>query len=307
MEDTDESVRVSVTDHPMVMAAASRLALVGAWQRILDAEPLTEPMDTVDADLLVAAGILRYDEGRYALAIEQPWFRNPVAIANWAPAYLRRALRHALGGSTGWTAADKDIVLAQGRASAAAAEFIAGTVLPSLPVIAARFDAGTAVFLDVGVGVAAISLRLANRFVGVRAVGLDVLPEVLELAGAEIKDQSLGDRVEVRHMSVADLADEDAYDLAWLPHMFIPRDAFEQGLRRVQRALRPGGALVLPLAAPDADTPPIDQALLTHEAHVLGGGPLPAEEAEALLAQAGYGAIHRHLYGDGLVLCAEKD
>ena len=54
----EPEVRVSALEHPMVLAALSRLASTGAWRRILEGQPLAEDIDVVDAQFLVAAGAI---------------------------------------------------------------------------------------------------------------------------------------------------------------------------------------------------------------------------------------------------------
>jgi cyclopropane fatty-acyl-phospholipid synthase-like methyltransferase len=94
---------------------------------------------------------------------------------------------------------------------------------------ATAFAEGRGSFLDIGVGVAAISIRLVNRYPGTRAVGLDVLPHVLDVAQAEVARSGLSESIDLRLQSVSDLHDHEDYDLAWLPQPFIPRPAFLEG------------------------------------------------------------------------------
>ncbi len=193
-----------------------------------------------DAELLVAAGILSTDDDGYTLARDEPLYRDGVVLANAVSAYLRRALQHAEGGAAGWDGQDADLVLRQGRSSVRIVGVLAAW-FPQMPSVEAAFRAGTARFLDVGVGVGAISIGLCQRFPGVTCVGLDVVPEVLVLGRAEVEAAGLSDRIELRELSVADLADDAAYDLGWLPQPFIPRPAFEAGVGSMFRALRPDG------------------------------------------------------------------
>lgn len=119
-------------------------------------------------------------------------------------------------------------------------------------------------------------------------MGIDVLPEVLALAAQEVTDAGLGDRIELRQQSVADLDDHAAHDVVWIPQAFVARPAFEIGLRRLVEAVTPGGGLVAPLAAPPEDAPALARALSEHHAHVLGGGPMSGAEARAIAAAAGW-------------------
>ncbi|HET6969438.1 MAG TPA: class I SAM-dependent methyltransferase, partial [Ornithinibacter sp.] len=151
----------------------------------------------------------------------------------------------------------------------------------------AALESGSARFLDVGVGVAAISAGLCQLYDGLTCVGVDVLPHVLGLGASELQRLGLSDRVVLRQQSVADLPDLAAFDLAWLPQPFVPRAAFEAGVARVHRALSPDRWVVVPLAATTASEP-FEVAVFAHSAHVLGGGPMSTQEAESLLVGAGF-------------------
>jgi SAM-dependent methyltransferase len=143
--------------------------------------------------------------------------------------------------------------------------------------------------LDVGVGVAALSIALAERFPGIQIVGVDVLPAALEIAGTQIAVAELRDTIELRLQAVAEITDETAFDLAWVPQMFIARDELEAGLVRVWTALRPGGWIILALAG-DSDGRRVGayQALL---ATMLGGGPMGVEEGTELLRRHRYSSL----------------
>lgn len=196
-------VLVSALEHPMVLAAFSRMGSTGAWQRILDGQPLSEDIDVVDAQLLVAAGaITRVSDDTFQLAVDDPMYSNPQALANWAQYLLRRALQHGTDQNMVWASEDPETILSFGRASGRGADVIADLLLPQLPAVAATFAAGQASFLDVGVGVGAISIRLVERFPGTRAVGLDVLPDVLNVAKAEVAQNGVSESIELRLQSV---------------------------------------------------------------------------------------------------------
>lgn len=205
-------------------------------------------------------------------------------------AELRRGLEHTERRSAGWDGANPEIVLNQGRASRAIADHIARALLPQMPESRGAFEGGPSRFLDVGVGVAAISTRLCQIYPDLSCVGIDVLPEVLHLAASELTGWGLVDRVELRVQSVGELPDVEAFDLAWLPQPFIPRPAFEAGIPLVHRALRPNRWVVVPLAV-GSTSDPFEMAVFAHTAEVLGGGPIRVEDAEDLLASAGFDQI----------------
>ncbi|HUA04717.1 MAG TPA: methyltransferase domain-containing protein [Solirubrobacteraceae bacterium] len=299
-------VLVSALEHPMVLAALSRIASTGAWQHILDGTPLSGEVDIVDAEFLVAAGaITRVGGATFQLAVDDPMYRNPQALGNWAQYLLRRALQHATGQGVEWASEDPETILSFGRASGRGADVIADALLPRLPTVASAFAAGRASFLDVGVGVGAISIRLLERYPGTRAVGLDVLPDVLKLARIEVAGSELSESIELRLQSVADLRDEDEYDLAWFPQPFVPRPAFLDGVRNVFRALKPGGAMILPVAIP-AEASEFARARAVHSACLAGGSAITASDLIEILRAAGLVDLVEHPFSTQRLMTATK-
>jgi SAM-dependent methyltransferase len=290
----------------MVAAAAARLGRSGAWDALVTGASPTDPLDRADADLLVACGILESTGDGYRLLLDDPWWRDGRRLANGATAHLRRALQHAQGEGGGWSGTDLDLVLDQGRSSAVIAGLLGERLFPTMDGAAAPFEAGRGRFLDVGVGVAAISVALCRRFPGTTCVGLDVLEPVLELARSEVAAAGLEDRIELRLQSVADLEDMDGFDIVWLPQPFIPRAAYDAGLARALRALRPGGWLVTPVMSVPTDTQPLDAALMAHAGHVLGGGPVVVADLARLLVTLGYEDVASHDMSGQMVLVARR-
>jgi predicted O-methyltransferase YrrM len=82
---------------------------------------------------------------------------------------------------------------------------------------------------------------MCQLYPNLRVVGLDVLETSLAEARRNVADAHLGGRIELRLQGVQDMTDNNAFDLAWFPHAFIPGEVIPQGLRAVWRALRPGG------------------------------------------------------------------
>jgi Methyltransferase domain len=300
------AVHVSALEHPMVLAAMARMAASGAWQRIIDEQVLSDEIDVADAELLVAAGALTRVRGDvFRLALSEPLYRDPQAVADSAQYVLRRALAHATGLGPGWGHEDPETVLAFGRVTGRGGDFIADQLLPQLPAIETAFRAGSAAFLDIGVGVAAISIRLVERYPGTRAVGLDVLPDVLKLAQSEVAGRGLSDSIELRLQSVADLRDQDRYDFAWVPQGFIPREAFLDGIHHVFNALKPGGALLVPVAL-HSETPEFARARLIHSASLAGGSTIAPSELVDLLLAIGFQDLTEYPVGAQVLMTATK-
>jgi SAM-dependent methyltransferase len=302
-----DSPRIEPSEHPMVVSAMARLASQGGWARILAGKPLEDVLDINDADLLLAAQVLRRNPDETLEPVDpHPWHFDPASLAGGTLAYLRRALRHAEGGGAGWTAEDLEIVVAQGRGSVSAATAVGEGLLPQMPGAHQAFLDGRARFLDVGVGIGAVAGRMCEMFPGVTAVGLDVLEPVLNLARGELAEAGLTDRVELRLQSVADLLDEEAFDLAWVPQAFIPRAALRPGLEAVFRALRPDRWLVLPVIAPPGEADEFQRAVYAHGAHLTGGGPITVEESRRLLVEAGFDQVTDLDYGGQMVMLARR-
>jgi hypothetical protein len=221
------------------IAALGRLAESGTLARLAARdEMLEDPVELADARLLATYGILEARKHGYRMP-------SGAAITAEAAAALARtqlfqAIAHTRGQPPGWHNGDGAILLAQGRASIHLAQIIEQHLLPRMPEARAALLAGQAAFLDVGVGVAALSIAIAERFPGTQIVGLDVLPAALEIARTQIAVAEMRGVIELRLESVADLSEKDAFDLAWVPQMFLPQDDLGTGYSESGRRFAPG-------------------------------------------------------------------
>lgn len=185
----------------------------------------------------------------------------------------------------GWTFTDPGFLQNQGRMSMSIAQVV-DVIAPSLGDLSTRLHGGHATFLDVGVGVAWLSIAMARKFAGLRVVGIDVFETALALAEKNVKDARLADRIELRLQNVAELADRDAFDLVFFAAPFIPRAIVPEALEHLRSALRPGGVLLFgTFATTDDPLPQATQALRIVRA---GGYPWALPEARALMQQAGF-------------------
>ncbi len=92
------SPMIDPSEHPMVISAIARLATQGGWARMLAGKPLEDELDLNDAELLVAAQVLRRNpDDTFEPVDTHPWYFDPVSLAGGLVSYLRRALRHAEG------------------------------------------------------------------------------------------------------------------------------------------------------------------------------------------------------------------
>ncbi len=252
----------------------------GAWQlaavaltRRGGAEPLVAAAQQVLRTLdLTAPGLASFSA-------------PPDALAAQAAAPLLQTAMVVSGGEASWEYQSDEALLAQGRASAQSAAAFVHFVLPHLGDLRSRLEEPGSRILDVGTGVAAMAVAYAEIFSAVHVVGLDVSERALGLAKATASNSPAGSRVELRRQSVADLTDDSAYDLAWLPAPFIPETALRQGIARIAVALRPGGWVMLGHGKYGSD--PVDDAVNRFKTVAFGGTPLADAEAETLLTEAG--------------------
>jgi predicted O-methyltransferase YrrM len=190
---------------------------------------------------------------------------------------------HALGG---WHHTDEELLQAQGRLSASVVPALADGLFPHVPGLLDRLASDTAAFLDVGAGVAAVSIAMCRQYPALRAVGLEPASAPLALARSNVAAAGLRDRVELRNRRVEELADEAAFDVAWLPASFLPAATYATAPANVHRALRPGGLLLTGALDPSGDAA---EAAVTRLRIVLwGGGRLSRAEVVTMIEAAGY-------------------
>ena len=127
---------------------------------------------------------------------------------------------------------------------------------------------------------------MCRQFPNVHVVGIDPLPQALALARRNVAASSLEDRIELGSQRLEDLADQQRFDLVWIPVMFLNLDVAARGLARAIEALRPGGWAVLESIATEDEG--LQEAVLRLVALLYGSPGLFPERAAALLRTAGY-------------------
>jgi predicted O-methyltransferase YrrM len=197
---------------------------------------------------------------------------------------VARATRHTL--TAGWLHTDPELLHAQGASGRAAARVMAAQGVRRLAGLAERLNAPSASFLDVGVGVGVIAIEMCRAYPALRVVGLEPAEAPRREALGRIAAAGLSDRIEIRALGVEALTDVEAFDLAYIPQVFLPEDAFLKGLASVWRALRRGGWVSLPVISPPGDDL---RPALARLRNTLWGGQarLPEQVAEAV-TRAGF-------------------
>jgi SAM-dependent methyltransferase len=188
------------------------------------------------------------------------------------------------GRSGGWVYTDPEVLQSQGQSSGGVPPLIA-RVAPSLDRLDDALARDGARILDIGSGVAALSISCCRVWPAASVVGVDPWEPAMKLAATNVAEAGLEDRITLRAVPIEDITDVDAFDLAWMPAPFLPRPALGSGVLVVARSLRPGGWLVLGrYAAPDE---PLPEALAELRTVRGGGTPLSDDEAVALLERGG--------------------
>jgi SAM-dependent methyltransferase len=193
------------------------------------------------------------------------------------------------GDPVGWRLEDPVALTAQGE-TAGLIGLLVEALLPGLEGLGERMQRPEARILDVGAGVGVVSAELCRLWPAATTVGLEPHRVARELGRSRIAAAGLDGRVELRAGRLEELGDLSAYDLAFVPQPFLPASALEAGLPRVQRALRPGGWLLVLIDDLPADEP-LTAAARRFRARVWGGGATSPEELGPALGAAGFEAV----------------
>jgi len=101
--------------------------------------------------------------------------------------------------------------------------------------------------LDLGSGTGALALRAAQR--GAKVKGIDINPQMLEIAQARAEEAHLAKNIEFVEMGVVELDKEEAESfevvMSGLCFSELTEDEFNFTLREVSRILKPGGLFLV--------------------------------------------------------------
>lgn len=244
--------------------------------------------------VLASRGVVVLEAARYQLAPGVAPYVNP-GLRKSLMGDCRSSLMQPLGyldeagqaaAPVGWTHTEAALLQAQGDASSGFAVGFAMHLVHQLGDLPARLAQPGARFLDVGVGVAALSIGMCQQFPNLQVVGLDVADAPLALARAGIARAGLGERIELRQLPVQELREEAGFDIGWLPTCFVSAAEVPRAIARVRAALRPGGWILIPAINPAAAENA--RAVWSMVNERWGGPVLQCPEVEALLAEAGF-------------------
>ena len=186
----------------------------------------------------------------------------------------------------GWTHSAPEILQAAGDVSIAFPRALQRSIAPHLPGLAERLASPGASFLDVGVGVGALSIEMARLWPTLDIVGIDRWAPALELARDRVQAAGLAERIALREQNGEELPDVEAFDLAWIPGAFVSEEATRTLIRSVHRALRPGGWLLFAIICSGDDT--LEAAVARLRTAMFGGFVTTNETIEPLLSRQGF-------------------
>ncbi|HEV7990871.1 MAG TPA: CoA transferase [Gemmatimonadaceae bacterium] len=188
-----------------------------------------------------------------------------------------------------WQYTSPEMLRAQGRGSSAFGPVLREAIAPRLDGLVERLGTDGSAMLDVGVGVAALSLALARLWPRLRVVGLDTWEPALAIARQSVADAGMTDRIALRLENVAQMTDLGAFDLIWMPISFIAPDVLSPALGRLYAATRPGGWIIANMYAGMDD---LTSALARLRTIRSGGVVLPPSDVEAMLRAVGFEHVH---------------
>ena len=184
-----------------------------------------------------------------------------------------------------WAHDNSELLQTFGEVSAGFPTILKSKIGPELEGLLERLETPGARFLDIGTGVAELSIAMVRQWPTLKVLGVEPWEPSLVIGSQNVKDAGLAEQIELRNVRAETLGESDAFDLAWVPSAFIPGHALPSVIDSVSKALKRGGWLLL--ARPHHEDEPLARATAHFRTVLWGGGPLSSEGAEGLLHQAG--------------------
>lgn len=188
-----------------------------------------------------------------------------------------------------WNFSDPKLLQAAGDVSTGFPALLKSRIAPLLDGLASSLQSEGAAFLEVGVGVAAMSIAMLRAWSSLKIVGTEVWLPSLALARENVEKAGLGSRIQLRHETGDAISEIDFFDLAWIPSLFVSESDLGNLLPKVARALKPGAWLLFPMLVESED--PMASRLARLRTAIWGGAILTPAEAERKLLDAGLGQI----------------
>jgi len=250
-------------------------------------------------DALAAFGFVTWEDGRVQASSALIPFTSSEGAETFKAALrapllqtedFRRRLETGSLHLDGWSHTDDAIIEAQGTLT----RHWTTRALPKLkflPGLVPQLEAPGALLLDVGAGAAGLSIALCRHFPRLSAVALEPAPHPAELGEKHIRQAGLANRVAIRRERVEEMQEDSTFDLAFLPQMFLPDVVIEEALRRIFRALKPGGWLLVAVLSHDGSG---TTSVVNRLKNLLwGGNTRDVARIKPLLESAGFDPVIR--------------
>ncbi len=200
---------------------------------------------------------------------------------------------------TAWHHTDEELIEVQGTFARVHTRILMSEgIVPTLDGLSAALARPGARVLDVGAGACGNAIAFCEAWPAVHVTGLEPWPPSLARGRENVAAAGLDARIELRADRVEDLGDADAFDLVWLPQMFLDAPTLERALARCRAALRPGGWLLTAWIC-DERAPGLRAALGRLRDVAFGGEARGPERLEAVLSSVGFAELRRMPFADG--------
>ncbi|WP_210493341.1 SAM-dependent methyltransferase [Microvirga antarctica] len=240
---------------------------------------------TIDGDRILAApGFLPFT-GQQGAPVFDGAVRAPLLQAE----HFRKHLAERTLNLEGWTHTDPAVIEAQGILTRLWTK-AAIAKLRYLPGLAERLNRGGAL-LDVGAGAAGLSITLCQAFPALTATALEPASAPAAIGEHQIRSAGLGDRIKLRRQRVEEIEDVAAFDLVFLPQMFLPDAVIDPALAALFRAMRPGAWVLVPVMARRGQDLP--SAIARLKTLLWGGNARDVDMVAERLAAAGFAPVIR--------------
>ncbi|WP_167484213.1 SAM-dependent methyltransferase [Mesorhizobium tamadayense] len=175
---------------------------------------------------------------------------------------------------------------ALGDVSAGFPALLKRSIAPQLAGLPERLEAPGAAFLDIGVGVCALSVSMLREWPELRAVGIDPSADAIAQAHSNVRAAGLAHRIALYTGLGQEVAIEETFDLAFVPSAFIPEAHVRAIVPRCREALKADGWLLLAMVNPGPDA--LGEALAGFRTTMWGGTVFEKGAAQALVEECGY-------------------
>jgi ubiquinone/menaquinone biosynthesis C-methylase UbiE len=143
-----------------------------------------------------------------------------------------------------WSDFDPEWIQAVGDSGQAFYRRMLNAVVPQLPAVRAKLEAGGRV-LDLACGVCNGPIKIARTFPATSFTGVDGDQYTLEQARANLARQGLAERFELVQSPLEDLTRRDSYDVAIINISLHEARDIERVVANARRALREGGVFLV--------------------------------------------------------------